>query len=389
MTIVIFIIILGVIVLAHEFGHFITARKSGMKVYEFGIGFPPRAVGVYRNPNTKKIVWVVGKGKTKLKQAVSGEEISEEEFPATLYSLNWLPMGGFCKIKGENGEKAVEPDSFGYQKAWKKVIVLAAGVIMNVILAGVVLGIGFMIGLPTDLSQGIDDKAIIVQPAEVMIQSVEKDTPADRAGLKYGDVVLSINDEVVKNTVQMQEKIKNIGEQTLQLSIKREKQELNLEITPSLIKDEQSPRLGVALADAGIVRYPWYIALVKGFQAAGIGFVNIVITFYILIKGLILGQGMMFEVSGPVGIATVVGQGAKLGINYLLNITAMISLSLAVVNILPFPALDGGRILFILIGKVIRRPVPLKYEQAAHTLGFLLLMALFVFITARDIVNLF
>ncbi len=389
MTIIIFIIILGVIVLAHEFGHFITARKSGMKVHEFGIGFPPRAVGVYRNPNTKKFVWVVGKGKTKLKQAVSGEEISEEEFPATLYSLNWLPMGGFCKIKGENGEKAVEPDSFGYQKAWKKVIVLAAGVIMNVILAGVVLGIGFMIGLPTDLSQGIDDKAIIIQPAEVMIQAVEKDTPADRAGLKYGDVVLSINDEVVKNTVQMQEKIKNIGEQTLQLSIKREKQELNLEITPSLIKDEQSPRLGVALADAGIVRYPWYIALVKGFQAAGIGFVNIVITFYILIKGLILGQGMMFEVSGPVGIATVVGQGAKLGINYLLNITAMISLSLAVVNILPFPALDGGRILFILIGKVIRRPVPLKYEQAAHTLGFLLLMALFVFITARDIVNLF
>lgn len=389
MTIVIFIIILGIIVLAHEFGHFITARKSGMKVYEFGVGFPPRAIGFYRDPNTKKIVLVVGKGKTKLKQAVSGEEMENEEFPATLYSLNWLPMGGFCKIKGENGEKAVESDSFGYQKAWKKVIVLAAGVVMNVVLAGVVLGIGFMIGLPTDLSQGIDDKAIIVQPAEVMIQAVEKDTPADKAGLKYGDVVLSINNESIKNTSQMQEKIKNIGGESLQLVIKREKQELSLEITPSLIKDEQSPRLGVALADAGIVRYPWYIALFKGFQAAGIGFVNIMVTFYVLIKGLILGQGLMFDVSGPVGIATVVGQGAKLGINYLLNITAMISLSLAVVNILPFPALDGGRILFILIGKIIRRPVPLKYEQAAHTLGFLLLMALFVFITARDVINLF
>ena len=129
MTIIIFIIILGIIVLAHEFGHFITARKSGMKVYEFGIGFPPRAIGVYRDPKTKKFVWVFGKGKTKLKQAVAGEEIEEQEFPATLYSLNWLPIGGFCKIKGENGEKAVEPDSFGYQKAWKKVIVLSAGVI--------------------------------------------------------------------------------------------------------------------------------------------------------------------------------------------------------------------------------------------------------------------
>jgi C-terminal processing protease CtpA/Prc len=109
-----------------------------------------------------------------------------------------------------------------------------------------------MIGLPTDLSQGIDDKAIIVQPAEVMIQSVEKDTPADQAGLKYGDVILSINNESIKNTSQMQEKIKNIGGESLQLVIKREKQELSLEITPSLIKDEQSPRLGVALADAGL-----------------------------------------------------------------------------------------------------------------------------------------
>lgn len=389
MTIIIFIIILGIIVLAHEFGHFITARKSGMKVYEFGIGFPPRAVGFYKDPKTKKFVWVIGKGKTKLKQAVSGEETNEEEIPATLYSLNWLPMGGFCKIKGENGEKSVESDSFGYQKAWKKVIVLAAGVIMNIILAGVVLGIGFMIGLPTDLSQGIDNKAIIIQPAEVMIQSVEKDTPADQASLQYGDIVISINNQLVRNTAEMQELIKENGEEQLQLIIKRENEELNLELIPSLIKDESSPRLGVSLADAGIVRYPWYLAFGKGFKAAGVGFVNIIITFYVLIKGLILGQGLMFEVSGPVGIATVVGQGARLGINYLLNITAMISLSLAVVNILPFPALDGGRILFILIGKIIRRPVPLKYEQAAHTLGFLLLMVLFVFITARDVINLF
>ncbi|HQL52793.1 MAG: RIP metalloprotease RseP [Patescibacteria group bacterium] len=389
MTIIIFIIILGIIVLAHEFGHFITARKSGMKVYEFGIGFPPRAIGVYRDPKTKKFVWVFGKGKTKLKQAVAGEEIEEQEFPATLYSLNWLPIGGFCKIKGENGEKAVEPDSFGYQKAWKKVIVLSAGVIMNVILAGIVLGIGFIIGLPTDMSQGVDKRAIVITPAEVMIQSVEKNTPAETAGIQYGDVVISINDEFIVNTAQMQEIIKNNGDKEIKLVVRRNGEELSLQITPSLIKEETTPRLGVMLADAGVIRYPWYIALAKGFIAAGIVFVNIMITFYILIKGLIVGQGLMFELAGPVGIATIVGQGAKLGINYLLNITAMISLSLAVINILPFPALDGGRILFILIGGIIRRPVPLKYEQIAHTLGFLLLMVLFIFITARDVINLF
>lgn len=389
MTIIIFIIILGIIVLAHEFGHFITARKSGMKVHEFGIGFPPRAIGVYRDPKSKKFVWVFGKGKTKLKQAVAGEELEEQEFPATLYSLNWLPIGGFCKIKGENGDKAVESDSFGYQKAWKKVIVLSAGVIMNVILAGIVLGIGFIIGLPTDMSQGVDKKAIVITPAEVMIQSVEKNTSAETAGLQYGDVVISINNEIIANTAQMQEFIKNNGDKLLQLTVRRNGEELNLQMTPSLIKEESIPRLGVMLADAGVIRYPWYIALVKGFVAAGIGFVNIMVTFYILIKGLIMGQGLMFELSGPVGIATIVGQGAKLGINYLLNITAMISLSLAVINILPFPALDGGRILFILIGGIIRRPVPMKYEQLAHTFGFLLLMILFVFITARDVINLF
>jgi regulator of sigma E protease len=143
------------------------------------------------------------------------------------------------------------------------------------------------------------------------------------------------------------------------------------------------------LLDAALVRYPWYIALYKGFIAAFFGLINIFLGFYTLIKGLIFGQGMAFDVSGPVGIASVIGQSARMGINYLLNVAAMISLSLAALNILPFPALDGGRVLFVVLEKIFRRPVPQKYEQVAHTIGFLLLLVLIIFVTGRDIKALF
>ena len=118
-TILLFLIILSVLVFVHEFGHFITARLSGMKVYEFALGFPPRAFGVYKDPKTGKWKWIRGKGKSNLKKTVAGHE-QEEEFPDTLYTFNWLPLGGFVRIKGENGEFENEKDSFGYQKTWKK-----------------------------------------------------------------------------------------------------------------------------------------------------------------------------------------------------------------------------------------------------------------------------
>ncbi len=390
MTIIIFILILALLVLVHEFGHFITARKSGMRVYEFGFGFPPRAVGIYRQPETKKFKVIWGKGKSSIKEAVSGEETGEENtFPATLYSLNWLPLGGFCKIKGENGEKVAEADSFGFQKWWKKIIVLAAGVTMNFLLAGVLLSLGFMIGLPTDFSGGADPKAIVVEQPKVMVQGVDKKSPADEAGLKFGDVVLKIDNQVIAGSSGMIEYIKNHSQEELTLTIERSGEEIFLKAKPRILNQETSPRLGVTLADAGVIRYPWYVALYKGFVAAFFGLINIFVAFYILFKNLIIGKGMAFAVSGPVGIAVIVGQSVKLGLSYLINITAMLSLSLAAVNILPIPALDGGRIIFILIGKIFRRPVPMKYEQLAHTIGFLLLMFLVVLVTFRDIKGLF
>ncbi len=389
-TAIIFIVILSILVLAHEWGHFITARKSGMKVYEFGIGFPPRAFGFYKDPKTGKFVFVGGKGKSKLSETVGGEEKEvTDEFPSTLYSINWLPLGGFVKIKGENGENAQDPDSFGYHPAWKKLVVLVAGVFMNFVLAAVLLGFGFMIGLPADAQMLSDKHAVVVEEPSVIIQQVDPETPAEEAGLQFGDKILQINGTEVVDAAQLVEAVGENGEKTIEIEILRGDESLNLAITPKKLKEDGPAKIGVMLADAGIVRYPWYIAIFKGFSAAWFATINIIIAFYALIKGLILGQGVPFSVAGPVGIAVVVGKSARLGLNYLINVTAMISLSLAVINILPIPALDGGRALFVIIEKITGRPVPLKYEQVAHTIGFLLLMALIIFITVKDVIGLF
>jgi regulator of sigma E protease len=160
-------------------------------------------------------------------------------------------------------------------------------------------------------------------------------------------------------------------------------------VAPAKIKEQdETPRLGIALAEVGVVVYPWYVAIGKGFAAAWFGLVNIFVTFYLLIKNLILGQGLSFQVAGPVGIASVVGQSARLGVNYLINITAMISLSLAAMNILPIPALDGGRAFFVILEKILGKKVPAQYEQLAHAIGFVLLMILVLVVTGRDIIRL-
>jgi regulator of sigma E protease len=394
MTIILFILVLSLLVVVHEFGHFIAARKSDMTVYEFGIGFPPRAFGVYKDPRTGKWVFVSGgrraKGgrRTSTLSNTAGGDAREQEFPTTLYSFNWLPLGGFVKIKGENGEDAHSPDSFGFQKTWKKITVLIAGVAMNFFLAALLLGIGFMIGLPTDVTQGVPAGARLAQPAAVVVQYVEDGSPAERGGIQFGDKILTIDQTEVAGTQALIEYINQNREGELTLTLERVGEVVTVNATPEPVVDGEQPRLGIVLADAAIVTYPWYAALPRGVAAAGIAAVNITLSFFLLIKGLIFGQGLAFEVAGPVGIASIIGQSAKLGIHYLINVTAMISLSLAVINILPIPALDGGRLLFVIIERLTGKPVPMKYEQLAHTIGFVALLVLIVVVTYRDIVGL-
>lgn len=409
LTILLFILILGILVVVHEFGHYITARKSGMKVFEFGFGFPPRIGGFYRDPATKKFVLVWGNGnkkeqteeqKSTLSNTVGGGE-RMEEFPSTLWSINLLPLGGFVKIKGENGEDTKDSDSFSAHKAWKRIVVLAAGVTMNILLAFVILSVGFTIGLPTDLSTGTDPQAIVVEKASVVVEQVEDNSPAQVAGIQFGDKILRIGtadvdwfdgDNLLGEEINSEKLVGYVNlhsSEELSLLVERAGEKMIIKMTPGNVKNSDTPKLGIALADAGVIRYPWYLAIYKGFVATFIVLINIFIGFYYLIKNLILGQGLIVDVAGPVGIASIVGQSAKLGFNYLLNVTAMLSLSLAAINILPIPALDGGRIIFVILEKILKKPVPMKYEQIAHTIGFVLLMLLVVVVTWRDVAKLF
>ena len=374
-TLIIFIIVLGVIVLFHEFGHFITAKKTGMGVYEFGFGFPPRAIGWYRDPQTKKWVSV-------------GRKFEREKAPAMIWSLNWLPIGGFVSIKGEEGGDN-SPDSFGAQKYWKKCLVTVAGVVMNVILAGILLGVGYLIGLPQVLD-GVSDSAIISNQRLEIVQVI-KNTPAEAMDIKQGDAILKIDDVENPSLEFMQEYVNSHAGAEINLSLKRNGEILDKKITPMIYEDTGKAGIGVGLAELGTVRYPWYQAFYYGLTATGYYLKAIVFTFGLLIYGLFTGTaGVMAEaVAGPVGIAVMTGEVARLGLAYLLQFTALLSLNLAVLNILPIPALDGGRLIFLTIGKIFGNERGLKYEQLAHTLGFLLLMALVVLVTFKDLLGLF
>ena len=394
-TFLIFIAVLAVLVLSHEFGHFIVARKSGMKVYEFGFGFPPRILGVQwvKNADGKrkmKLIW----GKKKIDDndvAIDLLEIGAEPPPAesiasegAVYSLNLIPLGGFVQIKGENGEEP-GPDSFSAQKAWKRALVLCAGVGMNIILAFILLTAGLVIGTP----QSVENLPSGVSVANSRIEIIEAmpGTPAAQAGLQGGDIVVGLDDLKNPTVKQMQEYVDSHKDKEIVVAVKRGNEVLEKKIHPFVFPDTGKGGLGVSLIEVGLVSYPWYKAVYYGFLMTGFYLKEILLAFYGLIAGLFAGNNAGANLSGPVGIAVMTGQVARMGWSYLLNFIALLSLNLAIINILPIPALDGGRLLFLLISKIRRKPVTQKYEQLAHTLGFVVLMALVVIITIKDLGN--
>jgi regulator of sigma E protease len=189
-TIIIFILVLSVLVFAHELGHFMTARFFGVKAEEFGFGFPPRAIGWYKNEQKK---W---------RKIVGNKEIDN---PTTIYSLNWLPIGGFVKIKGEDGEGRTEKNSFAAKPIWQRVIILVAGVTMNIVLAWFLFSLGYLMGLP----QSTDSlgRGAIVSEAQVMVAQVMPNSIAAQAGLKEGDAILRVGSAVVGSEKALQDEI--------------------------------------------------------------------------------------------------------------------------------------------------------------------------------------
>lgn len=396
-TLLIFIAVLALLVLAHEAGHFFVARRAGVRVDEFGFGFPPRLFGIYRDPETKKFV-VLGprRSQTLLSHEHHADEKPEakhapyHEFPATVYSVNVLPLGGFVKIKGEEGQHKDDRDSFAHKKPWVRSLILSAGVLMNVALAAVLLSFGFMIGIPAVIGDDLPAGARVTDQ-EVGVIEVLKDSPAAKAGIQGGDAILRVNNETVTNQDDAFAKISGAaGRGAVQIDIKRGKEIKTFTLQPTVIAEIGRPAIGVGLVDMGLVSLPWYRAVPEGIIATGMFLWDILRSFGALVASAVRGAPVTDQLSGPVGIAVMTGQAARLGISHLLQFTSLLSLNLALVNILPIPALDGGRLLFVAIEKLRRgKAVPKSVERWMHTIGLALLLLLVIAVTAKDIGRLF
>lgn len=374
-TVVAFIIVLGVLVFVHELGHFLVAIRNGIKADEFGFGFPPRIAGFWKDDKSGKRRFVFGNKDVKSKN--------------TIYSLNWIPLGGFVKIKGEGGEAKESTDSFASKSAWVRIKVLAAGVLMNFLLGWVLFSILLFVGMP----EQITDQEI-AQDSRVQISGIIEGAPAHNMGIKVGDELIggcnleSKECRVFSLVSDVQEFTQKNQGKEIAIRIKRNGELKNLKGTPREVNVDGEGPLGVTLARTAIKDYSFVGAIWKGLVTVVMLSFLIIDAFFTLIGGLITGSKVgMEDVSGPVGIAVLTKQVTELGILYLVRFTAILSINLGIINALPIPALDGGRIIFILVEKIKGSPISQKFENASHTIGFFLLILLMIVVTFRDFIK--
>lgn len=354
MGILYFIIGLSFLILVHEFGHFIAARRAGIRVEEFGLGFPPRLFGIKKG--------------------------------GTIYSINLLPLGGFVKIYGEQGEDSDNKESFAGRPIWIRTIIVAAGVLMNIAVGFVLLAAVFMSGVP---SSGEDGDAKYVKDITIRIVEVAKGSPAANANIRSGDIPLAMglypDLKGISSIQEFQDLTKVFAGKEITIRIQRGEEILEKKIIPRENPPTDEGPLGVALSEAGTARYPWYLAIYKAFVESFYIFFLIFGTLFKILFVLITTGKMAFEPSGPIGIAVMSSQASSIGINYFLYFIALISLNLAALNIFPFPALDGGRILFFLIEKIKGSPVSRRAENLVHTFGFAILIGIIILISIHDV----
>lgn len=384
MSIIIFIIVLGVLIFVHELGHFIFAKKTGMLVEEFALGFPPR-------------IFSFRKGETK-------------------YSLGLIPIGGFVKILGEEyddpklsvpnqseidrqvgqeGKENQKPKNyerrFTNRPKWAQALVLVAGVSFNLLLAWVLISIGFISGLPVAVDEF--ETSSISNP-QLILLNVLPDSPAGQAGLKVGDKILSleVNSEVVHGT-DGSEVIENFiashGGQEIDLSYERGAKTISTYVTPQEGVIEGKPAVGVSFGMVGVVKFNFFRAVWEGLKYTLSLTLATAVGLALFLKGLVTGSADLSQVSGPVGIVTMVGDAFSFGFVYLLSFVSFISINLAVINLIPMPALDGGRLLFVLIEKIKGSPIKAKVANLLNLIGFALLILLMVVITFSDVAKFF
>jgi len=360
LTIIIaFVSLIGLIIL-HELGHFVLAKKFGVKVEEFGVGYPPRLFG-------KKI----------------GE---------TIYSLNLLPFGAFVKIYGHE-ERIEDPRSFSAKPFYQKSLIILGGVVVFWIVAAILLSIVMGIGVPSAIS---DEEAGILKNPKVQIALVVSESPAEAAELKIGDAIIGIkSQELESKNINKVSEIQEFtqahkGEEVI-LTIQRGDEVFDVYLTPRVSFPEGEGPMGIALVRTALKSYPWYIAPIEGVKATWVLTVAVIRGWGMVFSSLFQGKGIPpgVEIGGPVRIFELFVDVRALGVSYFLQFIALISISLALINVLPIPALDGGWFLFLVIEKLKGKPLNDKIVQKVSAVFFFLLIALMIWITIKDLIRLF
>ena len=356
----VFFSLIGLITL-HELGHFLLARRFGVRVEEFGIFLPPR-------------LW--------------GKKIGE-----TVYSINLIPAGAFVKLSGEDSNENNDPRSFGSKPIWQRALIIAAGVISFWMVAVIIYSFVFMSGAVEQVED--DDPAA---NAIVQILSVSKDTPAAAAGLQMGDVIKSVALKSDPGQSLKTDKVSQVQDfasehkgQEMKMEITRAGRDVEVFVTPRANPPAGEGPMGIALMRVAQKTYVWWQAIGNGFIATWNMTIGVFDGWGQIIGRLASHQGLPpgAQMVGPVGIMDLMTKQAEMGISYYLQFVAMISVYLAVFNALPIPALDGGRLMFLLIEAVRRKPVSEKIEQSLTMFFFVALMLFAVIITVQDVRRLF
>lgn len=330
MTIIYAIIIFCILIFVHELGHFVSAKACGVKVNEFSLGMGPA--------------------------------IFKKQKGETLYSLRIFPIGGFCAMEGED-EDSDDERAFNRKPAWQRAVILAAGAFMNLLTAVVLM-------IVISLWSG---------QATTVIDTVIEDSPAYQAGIEAGDEITGVSGEPVDEWSDILKLIGESDEESVTVSLIRDGSEIDL--TTAVEYDEESGRNKIGVVP--VMQHSITASISSGVRNTG----NMTVMMYDILKKLFTGEVSVKELSGPVGIVYAVSDTAKAGIIYVIYLTALLSLNLAVMNMLPFPALDGGRLLFLLIRKITGRRVTDEMEGKIHFIGIMLLMVLMVYVTWNDIIR--
>lgn len=357
MSILIFLAVLLLLVIVHEFGHFIVARWNGVHVHEFGFGFPPRAAKLFR-------------------------------WKETLFSLNWLPIGGFVRMEGEDASTG-NPNGFDTKHPAQKLAILFAGVFFNLLLAWMLMSITLGIGVPMSASIAGEqaDKSTIVA-------SVMPDSPAEKAGIVSGMEIIGIGSKDGSFTSVTPSELPTIINQQSgnEVTIRVQTEAGAIEeypVTPAYDEQTDTYKIGVTTDQIVFERLGLFSAIGNGFLMTAQLTKEVAVGFAMLIGGLFAGTADTSSVTGPVGLVGAVGQASHVGFSTLLLLMAIISVNLAVINLVPLPALDGGRILVTILEWIRGKQFNQKAVGIVHTIGFFLLIGVILLVTIKDIRGLF